>query len=107
MSSNRWVAGKYELIEPVGEGGMAKVWRGVTHGAVSRQVSRLERWMGIRLFERKARGVTLTPVCYFLLVEWLRHGSTPGKAARAAATDHQPASCTASIGTSPCAASTL
>lgn len=34
---------------------------GVTHGAVSRQVSRLERWMGIRLFERKARGVNLTP----------------------------------------------
>jgi uncharacterized RDD family membrane protein YckC len=26
-------------------------------------------------------GATLTPVCYFLLVEWLRHGSTPGKAA--------------------------
>jgi uncharacterized RDD family membrane protein YckC len=24
---------------------------------------------------------TLTPVCYFLLLEWLRHGSTPGKAA--------------------------
>lgn len=34
---------------------------GITHGAVSRQVSRLERWMGIRLFEREARGVTLTP----------------------------------------------
>lgn len=34
---------------------------GVTHGAVSRQVSRLERWMGLRLFERKARGVNLTP----------------------------------------------
>ncbi|WP_448952849.1 LysR family transcriptional regulator [Labrys neptuniae] len=34
---------------------------GVTHGAISRQVSRLERWMGIRLFERKARGVNLTP----------------------------------------------
>jgi DNA-binding transcriptional LysR family regulator len=34
---------------------------GLTHGAVSRQVSRLERWMGIRLFSREARGVTLTP----------------------------------------------
>jgi DNA-binding transcriptional LysR family regulator len=34
---------------------------GITHGAVSRQVSRLERWMGVRLFAREARGVTLTP----------------------------------------------
>jgi DNA-binding transcriptional LysR family regulator len=34
---------------------------GITHGAVSRQVSRLERWMGVRLFLREARGVTLTP----------------------------------------------
>ncbi|MGK9050645.1 LysR substrate-binding domain-containing protein [Neorhizobium petrolearium] len=34
---------------------------GVTHGAVSRQVARLERWMGVRLFSREARGVTLTP----------------------------------------------
>jgi DNA-binding transcriptional LysR family regulator len=34
---------------------------GLTHGAVSRQVSRLERWMGVRLFERAARGVTMTP----------------------------------------------
>ena len=34
---------------------------GVTHGAVSRQVSRLERWMGVKLFAREARGVTLTP----------------------------------------------
>src|SRR5262245_21363183 len=34
---------------------------GLTHGAVSRQVSRLERWMGVRLFERAARGVSLTP----------------------------------------------
>lgn len=33
---------------------------GITHGAVSRQVSRLERWMGVRLFERAARGVNLT-----------------------------------------------
>jgi DNA-binding transcriptional LysR family regulator len=34
---------------------------GLTHGAVSRQVSRLERWMGVRLFKRAARGVSLTP----------------------------------------------
>jgi DNA-binding transcriptional LysR family regulator len=34
---------------------------GVTHGAVSRQITRLERWLGLRLFERRARGVTLTP----------------------------------------------
>jgi DNA-binding transcriptional LysR family regulator len=34
---------------------------GVTHGAVSRQVGRLERWMGVKLFAREARGVSLTP----------------------------------------------
>ncbi len=27
------IGGKYELIEPIGEGGMASVWRGITHGA--------------------------------------------------------------------------
>jgi len=30
---SRLVAGKYELLSPLGEGGMASVWRGVTHGA--------------------------------------------------------------------------
>jgi LysR family transcriptional regulator, glycine cleavage system transcriptional activator len=33
----------------------------LTHGAVSRQIARLERWLGQRLFEREARGVSLTP----------------------------------------------
>jgi LysR family glycine cleavage system transcriptional activator len=33
----------------------------VTHGAVSRQVAKLERWLGQRLFDRQARGVGLTP----------------------------------------------
>lgn len=33
----------------------------LTHGAVSRQIARLERWFGHRLFERQARGVALTP----------------------------------------------
>jgi serine/threonine-protein kinase len=27
------IAGKYELVAPVGEGGMASVWRGLVHGA--------------------------------------------------------------------------
>ncbi len=34
MSTLRtWIAGKYELVAPVGDGGMASVYRGVTHGA--------------------------------------------------------------------------
>jgi LysR family glycine cleavage system transcriptional activator len=33
----------------------------VTHGAVSRQIAKLERWLGQRLFDRQARGVGLTP----------------------------------------------
>ncbi len=32
MGSPR-IAGKYELLAPVGEGGMASVWRGLVHGA--------------------------------------------------------------------------
>jgi DNA-binding transcriptional LysR family regulator len=32
----------------------------MTHGAISRQVAKLEDWLGLRLFERGARGVTLT-----------------------------------------------
>ncbi len=32
----------------------------VTHGAVSRQIARLEHWLGLRVFERVARGVRLT-----------------------------------------------
>lgn len=32
----------------------------LTHGAVSRRVATLEQWLGLRLFERKARGVALT-----------------------------------------------
>jgi DNA-binding transcriptional LysR family regulator len=33
----------------------------LTHGAVSRQIAKLERWLGQRLFDRQARGVGLTP----------------------------------------------
>ena len=33
----------------------------LTHGAVSRQVAKLEHWLGLRVFLRQARGVVLTP----------------------------------------------
>lgn len=33
----------------------------LTHGAISRQVAKLEHWLGLKLFERQARGVSLTP----------------------------------------------
>lgn len=33
----------------------------LTHGAVSRQVAKLERWLGIKVFDRQDRGVALTP----------------------------------------------
>jgi len=34
---------------------------GVTHGAVSKQVSALERWLGQQVFMRQGRGLVLTP----------------------------------------------
>ena len=33
----------------------------ITHGAISRQIAKLEGWLGLKLFERGARGVSLTP----------------------------------------------
>jgi DNA-binding transcriptional LysR family regulator len=33
----------------------------LTHGAISRQIAKLEQWLGSRLFVRQARGVALTP----------------------------------------------
>ena len=33
----------------------------ITHGAVSRQVAKLEHWLGLKLFDRQARGVAMTP----------------------------------------------
>ncbi|MFD2265139.1 LysR family transcriptional regulator [Lacibacterium aquatile] len=32
----------------------------MTHGSISRQVAKLEQWLGLKLFERQARGVELT-----------------------------------------------
>lgn len=33
----------------------------LTHGAISRQIAKLEHWLGLKVFERQARGVALTP----------------------------------------------
>jgi LysR family glycine cleavage system transcriptional activator len=33
----------------------------ITHGAISRQIAKLEQWLGLKLFQRGARGVSLTP----------------------------------------------
>lgn len=38
----------------------------MTHGAISRQIAKLEDWLGFRLFERGARGVALTADGYRL-----------------------------------------
>ncbi|RVB44011.1 LysR family transcriptional regulator, partial [Mesorhizobium sp. M7A.F.Ca.CA.001.06.1.1] len=32
----------------------------ITHGAVSRQIAKLEDWLGLKVFDRGARGVSLT-----------------------------------------------
>ena len=32
----------------------------LTHGAISRQIAKLENWLGFKVFERGARGVSLT-----------------------------------------------
>lgn len=51
----------FALAARLGSFSAAAEQSGLTHGAVSRQVGRLERWLGVRLFEREARGVSLTP----------------------------------------------
>lgn len=33
----------------------------VSHGAISRQIRKLEQWLGLKVFDRQARGVALTP----------------------------------------------
>lgn len=33
----------------------------LSHGAVSRQIQKLEHWLGLKVFHRQARGVALTP----------------------------------------------
>ncbi len=51
----------FEAAARTGSFSSAATALNITHGAVSRQIARLEQWIGMRLFERRARGVSLTP----------------------------------------------
>lgn len=50
----------FEATARAGSFSAAAVSLNLTHGAVSRQVARLEHWLGLRVFQRQARGVALT-----------------------------------------------
>lgn len=51
----------FEAAARTGSFSSAAAALNLTHGAVSRQIGKLEHWLGHRLFERQARGVSLTP----------------------------------------------
>ncbi len=51
----------FEAAARTGSFSAAAMQLNLTHGAVSRQIGKLEHWLGRRLFERQARGVALTP----------------------------------------------
>jgi DNA-binding transcriptional LysR family regulator len=51
----------FEAAARTGSFSAAALALNLTHGAVSRQIGKLEHWLGRRLFERQARGVALTP----------------------------------------------
>jgi DNA-binding transcriptional LysR family regulator len=52
----------FEVAARIGSYAEAAAELGLTHGAVSRQISALERWMGQRLFMRSGRRMIATPV---------------------------------------------
>ncbi|WP_044563415.1 LysR family transcriptional regulator [Azospirillum sp. B4] len=51
----------FEAAARTGSFSAAAAALNVTHGAVSRQIAKLEQWLGLRLFHRQARGVVVTP----------------------------------------------
>lgn len=50
----------FEVAARTGSFSAAAATLNLTHGAISRQVARLEAWLGLKVFERGARGVALT-----------------------------------------------
>lgn len=51
----------FEAAARTGSFSAAAAALNLTHGAISRQIAKLEQWLGQRLFDRQARGVALTP----------------------------------------------
>lgn len=51
----------FEAAARTGSFSAASEQLNITHGAISRQIAKLEQWLGLKLFERGARGVSLTP----------------------------------------------
>lgn len=51
----------FEAAARAGSFSAAAAALNLTHGAISRRIARLEGWLGLRVFERKARGIALTP----------------------------------------------
>lgn len=50
----------FEVAARTGSFSAAAEKLNLTHGAVSRQIARLEAWLGLKVFDRGARGVSLT-----------------------------------------------
>jgi DNA-binding transcriptional LysR family regulator len=50
----------FEVAARTGSFSAAAERLNLTHGAVSRQIAKLENWLGFKVFERGARGVSLT-----------------------------------------------
>ncbi|WP_119301217.1 LysR substrate-binding domain-containing protein [Dongia deserti] len=51
----------FEAAARAGSFSAAAAALNLTHGAISRRIARLEGWLGLRVFERRARGIALTP----------------------------------------------
>jgi DNA-binding transcriptional LysR family regulator len=51
----------FEAAARAGSFSAAATALNLTHGAISRRIARLEGWLGLRVFERRARGISLTP----------------------------------------------
>src|ERR1700744_5187979 len=59
----------FEVAARTGSYAEAAAELGLTHGAVSRQIGALERWLGQRLFARSGRRMVATPIARLFAAE--------------------------------------